>query len=93
MAIKNYRDIVINKWMDNSGVCEVCNEPLCHGTPQLAHIIEKSKPNIKKYGLKIIDHPGNLKLVCSLKCNSAVLIGKSRTESIKKHIENIERSE
>ena len=93
MAIKNYRDIVIDKWMDNSGVCEVCNGPLTLGTPQLAHIVEKSKPNIKKYGLEVIDHPDNLKLVCSLKCNSAVLIGKSKTESIKKHIENIERSE
>jgi hypothetical protein len=89
MAIKNYRDIVIDKWMDNSGVCEVCNKPLCHGTPQLAHIMEKSKANIKKYGLDLIDHPSNLMLVCSLRCNSAALIGKSKTELIKKHIEGI----
>ena len=93
MAIQNYREIFLKKFMDNEGICEICNEPLSGRTPQLAHILEKSKHNIKKYGIKVIDHPLNLRLVCSLNCNLKVLIGKSREEIIKQHVARIKINE
>ena len=53
--------------------CEVCGKPVSYQTAQLAHIIEKSKANLKRYGAEIIHHPLNMKVVCSLRCNSACL--------------------
>lgn len=57
----------------NGGRCEVCG---CRLTPdnnaQLAHRIPKGQ--VKKYSKKIIHHPLNLAIVCSIKCNSAVLV-------------------
>ena len=71
--------------------CEVCGEPLrCH-TCQLAHRVAKSKMNLKKYGKEFIHSDTNTALVCSLKCNSAVLVrGK---EEIKQLIEKYEQEE
>lgn len=44
-------------------------------TQQVAHLIPKTKPNLKKYGAEVIHHKFNLKTCCSLKCNSALNIG------------------
>ena len=85
--IKNYESIFNDKWYYQTGLCLVCRKPLSMGTPQLAHIICKSKANIKRYGIDIIDHHLNLALVCSLECNSSVLINKEERE--KRHIEKI----
>jgi hypothetical protein len=54
--------------------CEVCGKPLASGQPQLAHRISQSKMNLRKYGEEVIHHTLNLSPVCSLKCNSSVLI-------------------
>jgi hypothetical protein len=53
--------------------CQACGRHIIFC--QLAHRIKKSKYNIKKYGKEIIHHPLNLKVVCSLRCNSKVDIG------------------
>lgn len=53
--------------------CQVCGKPICLNECQLAHIIPATKNNLHEFGKAIIHHPLNLKLVCSLKCNSAVL--------------------
>jgi hypothetical protein len=55
-------------------VCEVCGRPLREGVPQLAHRISKSKMNISMYGQDVIHHEFNLAPVCSLLCNSSVLL-------------------
>lgn len=55
--------------------CVNCGEPIMrYGTPQLAHRVAKSRANIGKYGKAAIHHADNLASVCSLRCNSAVLI-------------------
>jgi len=41
---------------------------------QIAHRIPQTKRNLKVYGKAILHHPLNLATVCSLKCNSAVLL-------------------
>jgi hypothetical protein len=58
-----------SNWM-----CEICGKSLQSGQPQLAHRISQSKMNLRKYGEEVIHHAFNLAPVCSLKCNSAVLI-------------------
>lgn len=55
-------------------ICEVCGKPLRSGVPQLAHRISNSKMNMRLYGKEVIHHDLNLAPVCSLACNSAVLI-------------------
>ena len=56
-------------------ICEVCGGPLKrHGTPQLGHRIPQDKPNLEKYGKKVIHHPLNMVATCCLKCNAAVSI-------------------
>lgn len=57
------------------GWCEVCNAPLDFRTYHMAHIVPKSKANLRKYGREIIHHPDNMKATCGLRCNAAVLIG------------------
>lgn len=54
------------------GRCEVCGASLTH--PQVAHRIPKFKRYLKRWGKAVIHHPLNLAVVCSLKCNSAVLL-------------------
>lgn len=55
--------------------CVNCGRPIMrYGTPQLAHRVPKSRNNIAKYGKAAVHHPYNLASVCSLECNSAVLI-------------------
>ena len=55
------------------GVCEVCGKPLSNW--QGAHRIANTKANRKKWGDVIIDHPLNIAIVCSLKCNDKCNIG------------------
>ena len=71
--------------------CEVCGEPLRAYTCQLAHRVAKSKMNLKKYGKEFVHSDTNTALVCSLKCNSAVLV--RGTEEIKQLIEKHEQEE
>jgi hypothetical protein len=54
------------------GMCDVCGASLTH--PQLAHRIPKFKRYLKRWGKAVIHHPLNLVVVCSLRCNSAVLL-------------------
>ncbi len=54
--------------------CEVCGKRLTLDNAQLAHRIPQTKAYIKKYGKQIIHHELNLACVCSLRCNSAVLL-------------------
>ncbi len=56
-------------------ICECCGGPIRKGVPQLAHRIASSKTNLRAYGKRIIHHPLNLAVVCSLMCNSSMLIG------------------
>lgn len=57
------------------GVCEVCSKTLTFKTWQGAHRIANTKANRIKWGSWIIDHPLNIAIVCSLKCNHACNIG------------------
>ena len=52
--------------------CQVCGGIM--KLPQLAHRIPKRKCYLKKYGRQVIHHRFNLAVVCSLKCNAAVLL-------------------
>ena len=51
--------------------CQKCGKP----ATQIAHRINQSKVNIKKYGEKIINNHNNLVSVCSLYCNGSYNIG------------------
>lgn len=78
-----------NIFMDAGLKCEVCGDKLTEGTAQLAHRINQSKRNLKKYGKAIIHHKLNLATTCS-KCNNKVsLYGKYN--SIDRLVENIKK--
>jgi len=56
-------------------VCAVCGKSIhAYSTPQYAHKLSNSKKNRQKYGSFFIDHTLNGEYVCSLDCNSALLI-------------------
>jgi hypothetical protein len=56
--------------------CAVCGESIYqNGCPQLAHCIARTIPNIKKYGVSVINHKMNMKPVCGLFCNDKCNIG------------------
>jgi 5-methylcytosine-specific restriction endonuclease McrA len=56
--------------------CQNCGKSIfTYGTPQVAHCIAQTKPNIRRYGKDVIHHPLNTKAACSLGCNSAFNIG------------------
>lgn len=58
-----------------NSVCAVCGKSIkAYNTPQYAHKLSNSKKNRAKYGAFIVDHTLNGEYVCSLKCNSALLI-------------------
>ena len=57
------------------GVCEVCKKTLTTSTWQGAHRIANTKLNRAKWGNFVIDHPLNIAIVCSLKCNQVCNIG------------------
>ena len=59
------------------GICPVCGKPLREGAIQYAHAISNTKTNREKFGSFFIDSTYNGCLVCSLRCNDAVNIGKS----------------
>ena len=63
--------------------CEVCDKELTYNTWQGAHRIANTKANRKKYGDLVIDHPLNIKIVCSLKCNDKCNIGYNKIECLK----------
>ena len=73
------------------GICEHCGAPMPDvNKSQLAHILAQTKTNIKKYGISVIHHPENLKLVCGLKCNAAVMINTAtRPQEADAHAEMI----
>jgi len=79
----------------NGGRCEVCHQPLALSDCQLAHRIPQTKYNLKTYGKTVLHHEYNLAAVCSLGCNSAVLLSpathpieaKALIGRIKKNIE------
>ena len=57
----------------------ICQNPHCCDyvgligkAPQLAHLIPDAKWTKSKYGTKVVNHPKNKKLVCSLECNNAL---------------------
>ena len=59
----------------SGGVCEVCGRTLTPSTWQGAHRIANTKPNRARWGNWVIDHPLNIAIVCSLKCNQICNIG------------------
>ena len=61
----------------SGGKCEVCGEPILFHECQLAHRIPQTKANLKLYGKTVIHHDLNIAVVCSLACNSAVLINRA----------------
>lgn len=64
------------------GKCEICGKMLTHSSWQGAHRIANTKSNRKKYGDMIIDHPMNIAIVCSLKCNDDCNIGFNKAETL-----------
>ena len=70
-------------------ICQNCGKYLLSGVPQMAHLIAKSKANLKKYGAEIIHHPFNLASVCCVEpCNSAMNIG-NNPEAVRELVERI----
>ncbi len=65
------------------GVCEVCGKQLTNSTWQGAHRIANTKPNRAKWGDFVIDHPENIAIVCSLKCNHVCNIGYNPGECLR----------
>lgn len=65
------------------GVCEVCGKTITPSTWQGAHRIANTKANREKWGNWIIDHPENIAIVCSLKCNHVCNIGYNPGECLK----------
>lgn len=61
----------------SGGLCEVCGRPLNEGQPQGAHRIANTQGNRAKWGAWVIDHPLNIAMTCSLKCNQACNIGQN----------------
>ena len=62
--------------------CQNCGRSIyTYSFPQIAHCIAATVSNIKKYGKDVINHPYNLKSVCSLKCNDAMNIGFSTKQA------------
>ena len=71
-AERNQRLVALAKC---GNVCEVCGKTLTPSTWQGAHRIANTKPNRAKWGDFVIDHPENIAIVCSLKCNHVCNIG------------------
>lgn len=64
------------------GFCEVCGKELWYSY-QGAHRIANTKTNRSIWGSWIIDHPMNMAIVCSLKCNDKCNIGNNKGECLK----------
>ena len=67
-------EMKIHMLAKQGGRCENCHRPLALSDCQLAHRIPQTKCNLKTYGQKVLHHEYNLAAVCSLQCNSAVLM-------------------
>lgn len=86
------RQTKIKKFIEQRAECFMCYKTITLYGSQLAHRIPKSKMNLRKYGDEMINHPDNMRLVCSLACNSAVLVRpggifeKDIVESIRKKL-------
>lgn len=65
------------------GVCAVCGKPLNTANAQAAHRIANTQANRRKWGAFVIDHPLNVAMVCSLKCNDACNIGYRPYEALR----------
>lgn len=65
------------------GVCAVCGKPLHTVNAQGAHRIANTQANRRKWGALVIDHPLNVAMVCSLKCNDACNIGYRPNEALR----------
>lgn len=69
--------------------CYFCGEMFSSKCiPQMAHILVKSKSNIKVYGAEVIHHRRNMVITCP-DCNSKAILNRSRTELVKNHVEKI----
>lgn len=68
--------------------CKNCGCDVREFTPQLAHLINQSKSNIKMYGKEVIHHEMNLKPACTLFCNQKLSLY-GRYNSIKDLIAKI----
>ena len=79
-AEKNQRLIALAK---SGNKCEVCGKDLAPSTWQGAHRIANTKANRAKWGNWIIDHPENIAIVCSLKCNHVCNIGYNPGECLR----------
>lgn len=79
-AETNQRMVAVAK---SGGVCEVCGKQLTNSTWQGAHRIANTKPNRAKWGDFVIDHPENIAIVCSLKCNHVCNIGYNPGECLR----------
>ena len=73
------------------GVCEVCGKQLTSTTWQGAHRIANTKANREKWGSWVIDHPLNIKIVCSLACNHVCNIGYNPGECLRLVREIVEK--
>jgi hypothetical protein len=73
-------DAAMLLWMRQEGRCAACDGRmrLWDDHVQIAHIIPQSRRNRRKYGDRVLHDPRNLRLVCSLRCNSDVAIGQDR---------------
>ena len=67
----------------SGGVCEVCGRPLAEGQSQGAHRIGNTIMNRKKYGSFVIDHPLNIGMTCSLRCNGKLDISNKPGEVLR----------
>lgn len=80
MTEKNKR---IKEYIRNrdKGICQACGK-YCWTNGNIAHRIAETKPNIKKYGREIIDHPYNKAWTCfGNGCNDSFNIGNKPTKS------------
>lgn len=73
------------------GVCEVCGKTLTPSTWQGAHRIANTEANRRKWGSWVIDHPLNIKIVCSLACNHICNIGYNPGECLRLVREIVEK--
>jgi hypothetical protein len=67
-------EMKIHMLAKQGGRCENCHRPLALSDCQLAHRIPQTKYNLRTYGKTVLHHEYNLAAVCSLRCNSAVLL-------------------
>ena len=65
--------------------CYVCGEYFPSSKLQMAHVLSKSKNNIRVYGYEVVHHRKGIRITCA-EHNSAVMINTSKTELVKEHV-------